>query len=207
MQSPHAHADDILIQGPFQTITTTPAAKQSETPASRKTVRMTTILAIDPGPRESAFVNLLDNGEIELHGKRNNLYVRNLLERNTANQHLLFPSSTVAIEMIASYGMPVSAEVFETCLHIGRFLEIAPSAICCYRMNVKMFLCGNSKANDSTIRTAIIDRYRQPDGKNPIKKGGPLYGISGDCWSALAVALTVQHARSTLKTFTELGIT
>jgi hypothetical protein len=69
-----------------------------------------------------------------------------------------------------------------------------------------MFLCGSMKAKDSSIRQAIIDRYRKPDGKCPTKKGGPLHGISGDCWAALAVALTVRDARGTVRTFKEQGM-
>ena len=50
-----------------------------------------------------------------------------------------------------------------------------------------MRVCGSARAKDANIRQAIIDRCGGPES---IKKGGPLYKVSGDVWSALAVALT-----------------
>ena len=63
-----------------------------------------------------------------------------------------------------------------------------------YRMDVKMYLCNNTRAKDGNIRQAIIDRYpANGGGKTPQigtkKHPGPLYGVSKDVWSALAVAI------------------
>ena len=145
------------------------------------------ILAIDPGPVESAYV--LWDGE-------------NLLERQkignsemlwTCNSRAIIRRATCVIEMIASYGMPVGAEVFETCVWIGRFME-AFGADRCHRIpriQVKSHLCHSGKATDANIRQAIIDRFGGKE-KAIGKKAapGPLYGVSGDVWSALAVGLT-----------------
>lgn len=73
----------------------------------------------------------------------------------------------MTIEMIASYGMPVGKEVFETCVWIGRFVE---DMICIpqdritvteyvYRKDEKMNICHTMKAKDSNIRQALIDRF------------------------------------------------
>lgn len=98
----------------------------------------------------------------------------------------------LAIEMIASYGMPVGREVFETCVWIGRFIEAwgGPYTLV-YRKDVKLHLCGQPRAKDSNIRQALIDRYGGKDravGKKATP--GPLYGVSADVWSALAIAVT-----------------
>lgn len=69
----------------------------------------------------------------------------------------------VIIEMIASYGMPVGKEVFETCVWIGTFKEIALNQDIeteyIYRKDEKMNICHSMKAKDSNIRQALIDRF------------------------------------------------
>ncbi|RXN88219.1 hypothetical protein C7R54_15615 [Achromobacter aloeverae] len=105
----------------------------------------------------------------------------------------------VAIEMIASYGMPVGKEVFETCLWIGRFvqaLETPEEARLLYRKDVKMHLCGTTKAKDANVRQALLDLFpRTGGGKTPQigtkKQPGPLYGVSTHAWPALGVAVTL----------------
>lgn len=147
------------------------------------------ILAIDPGNTMSAWC-IVEHGIPLLWDKEPNGAVRDRIASEAAN--------VVAVEMIASYGMPVGREVFDTCVWIGRFLEtwerrsiVTPPAMI-YRKDVKLFHCGTSRANDANIRAALIDRYGPGKEKAVgVKKApGPLYGVKGDCWSALAVALT-----------------
>lgn len=65
--------------------------------------------------------------------------------------------------MIASYGMAVGKEVFDTCIWIGRFIELAKlqniDAEYIYRKDEKINLCNSMKAKDSNIRQALIDRF------------------------------------------------
>lgn len=71
-----------------------------------------------------------------------------------------FRFSEIVIEMIASYGMPVGKEVFDTCVWIGKFAEASgmkESYI--YRKDEKMNICHSMKAKDSNIRQALIDRF------------------------------------------------
>lgn len=101
------------------------------------------------------------------------------------------------IEEIASYGMPVGREVFQTVRWSGRFEEAYGKARYIPRLNVKMHICKSPKANDSTIRQALIDRFG-PGREKAIgtkKNPGPLYGISGDQWAALALALTALETK------------
>jgi hypothetical protein len=89
--------------------------------------------------------------------------------------------------MIASYGMAVGKEVFETCVWIGRFVEVArvePRLV--YRRDAKLHLCHSPRAKDANVRQALIDRLG-PQGtkKNP----GPTYGMRSHLWAALAVAV------------------
>lgn len=147
---------------------------------------MTGIVAIDPGTTESAFVELCEGRPYG--GTRAN---GTLLEALSDKQRWT-DGTVLAIEMIASYGMPVGAEVFETCVWIGRFLQAwnGPHTFV-YRKDVKLHLCGQTRAKDSNVRAALIDRF---GGKQAAlgnkKQPGPLYGIKADIWSALAVAVT-----------------
>jgi hypothetical protein len=152
------------------------------------------LLAIDPGSEHSGFV-LYDTATqrpLEF-GKPPNDLILGLIDTVTAD--------VLAVEMIASYGMAVGAEVFETCVWIGRFIERwkhtdslykehAVEQV--YRSEVKLHLCNSARAKDANVRQALIDRYGGKD-KAIGKKAtpGPLYGLSGDCWSALGVAVTV----------------
>jgi hypothetical protein len=141
------------------------------------------LLAIDPGPAESAFVWWADDAIVE-SGKVSN---ERLLE-SISDTHAAY-IDRCAIEMIASYGMPVGREVFETCVWIGRIMEAFGAERCdrLTRIEIKSHLCNSAKAKDGNIRQAIIDRMGPPGTK---KAPGATYGISGDVWSALAVALT-----------------
>lgn len=143
------------------------------------------VLAVDPGPDESAWV-LYENGRPVFFAKEGNLSVLAQLRAYSATHYL-------AIEMIASYGMPVGAEVFETCVWIGRFIQTwgGPFSLV-YRKDVKMHLCGQTaKVNDAVIRRALIDRFG-PEKRKAIgtrSAPGPLFGVKGDVWQALAVAV------------------
>lgn len=150
------------------------------------------LLAIDPGNIESAYV-LYDTHE-----------ERPLAFAKWPNHDILSgiagtEADELAVEMIASYGMAVGAEVFETCVAIGRFLErwnargllwVGRYRLV-YRREVKLHLCQSPRAKDANVRQALIDRYGGKD-KAVGKKAspGPLYGLSGDCWAALGVAVT-----------------
>lgn len=136
--------------------------------------------AIDPGPVESAFV-IWDGERILDKGKVPSERILPLIDTHALD-------SRIVCEMIACYGMAVGAEVFETCVWIGRYLEKAQGDMQrIKRGEVKMHLCHSMKAKDSNIRQALIDRFGPPGTK---KAPGLTFGLSGDMWAAFAVAVT-----------------
>ena len=144
---------------------------------------MTAILAIDPGTEQSGWCYFYRGG-VTLSGVESNVA---LLERMA-----LFcnPPDALAIEMVASYGMPVGREVFETCVWIGRFKQAWPrpeEVRLVYRPDVKLFLCGTHRAKDSNVRQALIDKLGRVGTK---ADKGPLYGVTSHAWAAVAVAVT-----------------
>ena len=149
------------------------------------------ILAIDPGNEQSAWV---------LYDEQNKMPIEFAKEPNDVVlervRTLREQADEIAIEMIASYGMGVGQTVFDTCVWIGRYYqlweELGGQVTQVFRKDVKLHLCGVTRAKDSNVRQAIIDRYGS-DKKIAIgnkKSPGPLYGIKADIWAALGVAIT-----------------
>ncbi len=141
------------------------------------------LMAIDPGNAKSAYV-ALDGTQILDHGILSNEEMLAMLD----GCELSFGACPLAIEMVASFGMAVGKEVFETVWWTGRFCQAWRGDFHrVYRMQVKMHLCHNSRAKDPNIRAALIDKLGPAGTK---KEPGPTYGISKDVWSALAVGIT-----------------
>lgn len=152
------------------------------------------ILSIDPGNTETAYALIgEDYFPIEKGKVLNNVFIYEILPR------VLKQSKYVAIEMIASYGMAVGMTVFETCVWIGRFSQKAlddnAKVYYVYRKEVKINLCGSTKAKDTNITAALVDRFSYPQhkdkgGKGTTKDQGWFYGFSKDVWAAYAVGVT-----------------
>jgi hypothetical protein len=148
------------------------------------------LLAIDPGSERSAWL-LLEDGKPSEFGYESNedLYFRLIQYRHSG-------WSAAVIESVDSYGMAVGREVFETVFWTGRYFEaliVEIPVVRLTRRKVKLHLCGTSTAKDANVRQALIDRFGGIGGKSAAigtkAAPGPLYGVSGDVWAALAVAV------------------
>lgn len=155
------------------------------------------ILGIDPGTTHSAAVWWDGENVIDYEYVPNQEILSEVLNRKNWAEKESLPFYPIAIEMIASYGMPVGAETFETVRWIGRFQEAAiylgwdePQLV--FRKNIKLHLCGSMRAKDANVRQALIDRFGAPGTKG---KPGTLYGIKSHGWAALAVAVTAWDLR------------
>lgn len=150
------------------------------------------ILAIDPGNEFSAYVAYdEEHGTPRRFAKLLNSEMLATIDRATDCDRL-------AVEKIESYGMAVGATVFATCVWTGRFIErwsvrFNRPVVDVPRRSCKLHLCGSARAKDSNVRQALIDRYGPGKDRAIGRKAtpGPLYGLTGDCWAALGVAVTV----------------
>ncbi|WP_443115472.1 hypothetical protein [Herbaspirillum seropedicae] len=151
------------------------------------------ILALDPGTTQTGYV-FYDGRKVLECGVLPNAEMLQRIQMAT--------SPRLAIEMIASYGMAVGKEVFETCVWIGRFKQAfhSPEAVeLVYRKDVKLHLCGTPRAKDPNVRQALIDLFPATGGGATPQVGtkskpGPLFGVSSHAWPALGVAVTALAA-------------
>jgi hypothetical protein len=166
---------------------------------------------IDPGTEHSGVVAydvgfgvVLEAGEVSNGALL--AYLRNPVARPSR-----FHLDRVYIETIEPMGLPVGKSTLETMRWVGRFQEAwerysGLTARLVSRGDEKTILCGaatfrdpksgrHRSVTDAQIRQAIIDRFPATGGgKTPQvgtkKQPGPLYGVKGHAWSALAVVLT-----------------
>jgi hypothetical protein len=172
------------------------------------------ILAIDPGYIASASLVYLTGSKTITEAR---LQTNGSLLESLGG--LRDQTDLLAIEMIASYGMPVGREVFETCVWVGKFIErYHRASVHVYRKDVKMHLCHTMRAKDSNVRQALIDRFGGENAAIGNKKcpkckakgwfgagrtvcpkcegrkwkypPGPLADLHDDLWAALAIAVT-----------------
>jgi hypothetical protein len=155
---------------------------------------MTTIISIDPGTVESAYV-IWDGTKLIDTGKELNEQVLFFLSHYSDILSFNKVKDTACvIEQIKSYGMVTGESIHETIFWAGRFFEKAQNlglfADRMPRMDVKMHLCNTSRAKDGNIIQAIKDRF----GDKPTKKqANPVYNdkrVADDIWQAWALAIT-----------------
>jgi hypothetical protein len=162
---------------------------------------VSTILAIDPGDQESAYCLIdVETRQPQEFAKVPNDALRRKILTNAID------ADSVAIEMIASYGMAVGATVFDTCVWIGRFCEAVrcnwypfsePDLI--KRQPVKLHHCKSAKAKDSNVRQALIDRFgagASNGGKGTKADPGWFYGFAADVWQSYALAVFVADTQA-----------
>ena len=158
------------------------------------------VIGLDPGNIYSAYCVIdgetlrpLDFGKLE----------NEALRRYLREEIRFAEEDRGAIEMVASYGMAVGREVFDTCRWIGRYEEtltrklyVPPTLI--FRREEKLHICGDSRAKDANIRRALIDRFADHDlknGKGTKKDPDWFYGFSADVWAGYAVALVMAEVK------------
>lgn len=155
------------------------------------------ILGVDPGTIQTGWVlyNSVSHSVEDSGVSDNDDFLNDLIGK--------LDYDIMAIERIASYGMPIGAETIRTIEYIGRYWQKVED-IKSDRSKVELFykkvdinptICGSNKVKDANIRKALMDMFpKTGGGSNPSvgtsKQPGVLYGITTHKWAALAVAVT-----------------
>jgi len=171
------------------------------------------ILGIDPGNKQSAFCLCSPDLHPLEFGKYENTTLlafnpdafEGKISAALLNQNCDTDNTIVVIENIESFGMAVGRSVLDTCIYIGElrrhFMTYGYKVEYVFRHEEKMTICHSVKANDATIKQALVDRFA-PDtsnhGKGTKKEPGFFYGFKADCWSAFAICCTY-HDKQVLK--------
>jgi len=151
----------------------------------------TTIIAIDPGQFESAYVIYETENRFFSFFQGSNKEVNTRLwlaegEFKTV-KHLV-------IEIPKCYGFVVGDSILETCVWAGRFIESwtrnpEHTHETMPRKTAVTRICLKATANDRMVRSALIDRFGGEKAIGCKSNQGPLYGVKNDIWAALAVAV------------------
>lgn len=145
------------------------------------------VLALDPGDTQTGYC-FIDSETLRpiRFGKEDNQSVLLLVQ--------LEAYDLLVSERVASYGMAVGRNVFETCEWVGRYTQASHAPVVyIYRQEEKLHICHDSRAKDSNIRRALIDRFAQHDlknGRGTKKKPDWFYGFKKDVWAAYAAGIT-----------------
>ena len=170
------------------------------------------ILGIDPGTTETAYCLCEVTGEmtdskpplkIISYAKTKNEDAKEFLKKTCSEIDVNNEELVISIEHLESYGTAVGKSTFETAYYIGELREAAfpyglsnekIRVVRIYRHEEKMRICQSMKANDATIKRAIIEAYAEHPDKNYGKgtKSNPdfFYKFKADCWSAFAICCT-----------------
>lgn len=169
------------------------------------------ILGIDPGNIHSAYVVY----DTDAHA----LLSKGRVENSELSSHVMHGGGGVhqadymAIEYMHSMGMPQSQEVLDTHFYAGRLVQMWVASRDgltsgedwwpIKRREVKLTICGHPRAKDKNIRQAVLDMFPASGGGKikqvgTKKEPGPLYGVSNDMWSALAIAITANRMHNNI---------
>ena len=155
---------------------------------------MKATINIDPGPEFSAYViwngtRILGKGKVH-----NDILLKIILDWDAE----VIP---LVIEQVRSYGMAVGATVFDTVFWTGRFCQAWRGDFYQVpRLKVKQHLCHSSRAKDSNIIQALVDRFaygQRNRGKGTKKEPGFFYGFKSDIWQAFALSVYWYDQNST----------
>lgn len=159
---------------------------------------MGSILAVDPGTTESAYV-IVDEFTLKprMRGKISNEQL--LLMVQSVDLFHDWEINHFVVEMVAGMGQAVGQETFDTAFWVGRFWQAMPFKIPktkIFRRDEKTALMGTQQCKDKDLINVLVERYAPGQtnyGKGTDSHPGWFYGFKADIWQAYATAVTYFH--------------
>ena len=117
-------------------------------------------------------------------------------KQKTEKGHPAFEHAVIET-IVGSYGASIGKTTFDTAIMIGHLEQALFSFVTVEkipRQTIRAHLCPKMRANDKTVRDALIARFARFDkerGKGSKDKRDFFYGFSNDIWSAFAVGVTL----------------
>jgi len=161
------------------------------------------VLGIDPGTKHSGVVvwNTKSRRVIASWKDCDNEMLRSQLMGGYVFKDwagsMIWPPGRCYIETIVKMGDRIGTTVLETMRWVGIFQQAWDGhagtvdklpAMLVSRREERRVICGNGTAGDKQLRRELLAMFSP--GKGTKGNPGPLYGVSGHAWSALAVAIT-----------------
>ena len=150
-----------------------------------------TVLGIDPGSTRSGWVLLRGDLLLAAGDQPNEELLDLLLGDWRLDRDHVGPSVPVVIETVESWGGLTRPDALATMRWVGRFEQAAMPrevTLLTRRAVLRVLNLGKTPAGQAqaVVRAYLIDRW---GGGNPARKDHPLHGVTGDAWSALALAV------------------
>lgn len=175
----------------------------------------TKILAVDPGTDMSAYCVMQPDYSVISAAKVPNEELHSLIARGGMDELVIECMEPRFLGGEKTQGQMIGSETYETCIWIGRFMELAMRMDMpvhrVYRSEERSRLIPTKKNKlpalpentgqtaDAKIRASLIQRFAKHDkknGKGNAKNKDVFYGFKGDMWSAFAVgAVHLDRAR------------
>lgn len=163
------------------------------------------ILGIDPGTTESGVV-VYDSAARRVLDSKSDFDNQGLavwLDGNAGVWWLPDESNYVSVDTIvcewpAPMGQPLSHDLVDTIVWCGAFMWATPTGIAfckITRNQVKVSICGKCQGvKDAHVLCGVQERFGGKDAARGNKAApGPLYGVSGHAWQALAAVIAAKE--------------
>lgn len=119
-------------------------------------------LCIDPGNKQSGWITCVEDESVVGHLRitRSGIDLNRTIRRAMSQQREVHKEVTLLVECPKPTGLPVAAEVMETLIEIGRFLQMwrGPWSYI-FRQEAKIGITRSAKSTDANVSQALKDRF------------------------------------------------